>query len=728
MAERSALWTATEKVRELLDVIDQLRELFHDKRDGITLPAIAVIGNQSSGKSSVLERLSGVELPRGEGMVTKCALVLRMCCDPDLKEPFAVITGGTVKSKRIALGDVAANINDITSTLVSDDIKISQETITLQVVAPHVPDLTLIDLPGIVYRDEQASGAGGHPQIKDDIKRLYMSHIKNESCVILCVMPADVDAATQEATLWAEEVDPKGERTVGVVTKIDKADITDTRLGERLLGRGKNAWKFKLGAVAMRNRSQAQIDAGDDVQKVSQEEQRYFESHPGLNTLPSADRSNVLGAGALIKKLVAIQSEAVLKAIPQLQSDMASSLRAKEAQLAALPPACTQPFECHVTFNKQLDQFAETIRDVLEARHERLKAFKTPANDSESSAVAVHQGSADAAMTPRVTSSDTRDLHMMPRLQEYFDTFQENVREDSRVIFDADFHADVKRELDESRGPSLPDMPNPAVFKQFVGRMAEELGDAAHDLAQTVHDYTCTFCDALVEQFFSGFPSLHRFVQAALHDLLQESFDRTKAHIDEQLELEAEEFTMDNYYSQQLLKLRARIAEEISEGTYPASWDDEKALDCTEGLLEPIPPKSQAPTPSRGTYVSYVSTPAPATSAAPNHLDNAGQAVLNLQMQLFCYRKVVHKRFTDQVAAYIRLHFPRRLRDHAREYLHRAVVQEEGQLQCLMAEPEHLRNEREQLVAAIQRIKEGMKMVRAASTGGLVASTRARNG
>lgn len=54
-----------ERVRPCIDLIDSLRSLGVER--DLALPAIAVIGDQSSGKSSVLEALSGVALPRGSG-------------------------------------------------------------------------------------------------------------------------------------------------------------------------------------------------------------------------------------------------------------------------------------------------------------------------------------------------------------------------------------------------------------------------------------------------------------------------------------------------------------------------------------------------------------------------------------------------------------------------------------------------------------------------------------
>ena len=67
-----------EKVRPLMDKIDQVRSLLSSNEDGVVLPSVVVVGDQSSGKSTLLEALSLVELPKGSGIVTRCPLVLRL--------------------------------------------------------------------------------------------------------------------------------------------------------------------------------------------------------------------------------------------------------------------------------------------------------------------------------------------------------------------------------------------------------------------------------------------------------------------------------------------------------------------------------------------------------------------------------------------------------------------------------------------------------------------------
>ncbi|CAF4195081.1 unnamed protein product, partial [Adineta steineri] len=67
-----------EKVRPLMDKIDQVRALLSTNNDGVNFPNVVVVGDQSSGKSTLLESLSLVELPKGSGIVTRCPLVLRL--------------------------------------------------------------------------------------------------------------------------------------------------------------------------------------------------------------------------------------------------------------------------------------------------------------------------------------------------------------------------------------------------------------------------------------------------------------------------------------------------------------------------------------------------------------------------------------------------------------------------------------------------------------------------
>jgi len=168
----SSLFNA--EVRPLLDVVDRIRPYLAGEK--IELPAIVVVGDQSSGKSSVLESISGVQLPRGTNIVTRCPLELQLRQD---KETYAVISrpaqvglfGGDpskVVSERLdRLEDIGPAIERYTAEIAGANKGVSDRPISLRVHRPDAPDLTLIDLPGAAawrMRSQSALTTPPHPQ------------------------------------------------------------------------------------------------------------------------------------------------------------------------------------------------------------------------------------------------------------------------------------------------------------------------------------------------------------------------------------------------------------------------------------------------------------------------------------------------------------------------------------------------------------------------------------
>ena len=138
-------------IRPKLDAIDKVRH--HLTGVDIELPAIVVVGDQSSGKSSVLESLSGIGLPRGGNLVTRCPLELALRRG---QTESAVLSytdpndGSKEISNPIQLADIPDAVNAATRHLAGDNSGLVPALISLKVTKPEAPDLTLIDLPGIV--------------------------------------------------------------------------------------------------------------------------------------------------------------------------------------------------------------------------------------------------------------------------------------------------------------------------------------------------------------------------------------------------------------------------------------------------------------------------------------------------------------------------------------------------------------------------------------------------
>uniref|UniRef100_A0A8D1UYF5 Interferon-induced GTP-binding protein Mx1 n=1 Tax=Sus scrofa TaxID=9823 RepID=A0A8D1UYF5_PIG len=215
-----------EKVRPCIDLIDSLRALGVEQ--DLALPAIAVIGDQSSGKSSVLEALSGVALPRGSGIVTRCPLVLKLKKLVNEEDEWK----GKVsyRDSEIELSDASQVEKEVSAAQIAiagEGVGISHELISLEVSSPHVPDLTLIDLPGITR-----VAVGNQPyDIEYQIKSLIKKYICKQETINLVVVPCNVDIATTEALRMAQEVDPEGDRTIDLV-RLAFTDVSETNFNE----------------------------------------------------------------------------------------------------------------------------------------------------------------------------------------------------------------------------------------------------------------------------------------------------------------------------------------------------------------------------------------------------------------------------------------------------------------------------------------------------------------
>uniref|UniRef100_A0A8C4X528 Interferon-induced GTP-binding protein Mx-like n=1 Tax=Erpetoichthys calabaricus TaxID=27687 RepID=A0A8C4X528_ERPCA len=266
-----------QKVRPYIDLIDSLRSLGVDQ--DLPLPSIAVIGDQSSGKSSVLEALSGVSLPRGSGIVTRCPLELKMkkirAGEPwkgklkyrdnemDLNEPHSV-EQEIVKAQNIMAGTGSS---------------ISSELISLKIESSEVPDLTLIDLPGIAR-----VAVGNQPKdIGERIKGLIQTFIKKQETINLVVVPSNVDIATTEALKMAKEFDPTGQRTLGILTK---PDLIDKGNEENIVDIVRNlVIELKKGYMIVKCRGQQDIKKKLSLEEAIQNERVFFEQHSYFSPL-----------------------------------------------------------------------------------------------------------------------------------------------------------------------------------------------------------------------------------------------------------------------------------------------------------------------------------------------------------------------------------------------------------------------------------------------------------
>ncbi|KAL4637943.1 hypothetical protein ACB098_03G082300 [Castanea mollissima] len=235
------------------------------------LPSVAVVGGQSSGKSSVLESVVGRDfLPRGSGIVTRRPLVLQLHKTEGGQEYAEFLHAP--KRRLTDFAAVRKEIQDETDRITGRSKQISNIPIHLSIYSPNVVNLTVIDLPGLT----KVAVEGQPESIVEDIENMVRSYVEKPNCIILAISPANQDIATSDAIKLAREVDPSGERTFGVLTKLDLMDKGTNAL-DVLEGR---SYRLQHPWVGIVNRSQADINKNVDMIAARRKEREYFETSP----------------------------------------------------------------------------------------------------------------------------------------------------------------------------------------------------------------------------------------------------------------------------------------------------------------------------------------------------------------------------------------------------------------------------------------------------------------
>lgn len=220
-------------IKKMMEIQRLLKEAEYDGE--FKLPSIVVIGSQSSGKSSVLESLVGHEfLPKGSNMVTRRPLALHLVHAPEAQQDYAIFSSFKASSTGLAAStgpiydfQYVQSILKQLNLNVPEAEGVSDDPIELTIYSQHIPDLQLIDLPGYIQVPTQHQPAS----LRDRIIHLCEKYIQAPN-IILAVSSADVDIANSESLKASRQADPKGTRTIGVLTKMD---LVDPSYGVKLL-------------------------------------------------------------------------------------------------------------------------------------------------------------------------------------------------------------------------------------------------------------------------------------------------------------------------------------------------------------------------------------------------------------------------------------------------------------------------------------------------------------
>ena len=348
------------KLRKLINLVDQLRDC--GVQEYIQLPRIASLGTQSSGKSSVLESIVGLDfLPRGDGVVTRRPLELRLNHTTDGK-PWAIFD--EVKGEKFYdFNKVRETIEKLTDDVCAGEKNIVDKPIVLNVYSPTCPDLTLIDLPGITRVP-----VGKQPKnIEEITKKMAKRYCEDPLTIILCVIAANSDIATSDGLKMAKELDKNGTRTLGVLTKLDIMDKgTDAKkvlLNQEI--------PLTLGYIAVKNRSKQDLIDKISMEETQKKERDFFKNHPIYKHLPQS----CFGNDVLIKKLTKILFRIIRDNLPGIIKSINDAIKRCEEELKYLgtPIPTDEAGKISMIWNL-LSEYCEIFKHILRGKYDPKRA------------------------------------------------------------------------------------------------------------------------------------------------------------------------------------------------------------------------------------------------------------------------------------------------------------------------------------------------------------------
>ncbi|KAL8676121.1 MAG: hypothetical protein Q9186_007332 [Xanthomendoza sp. 1 TL-2023] len=336
---------------KLLEIIDKLMEL--DIQDSVALPQLLVVGDQSRAPDT---NFNLSIIPSKETSQENAARMKAWKVD------------GIESLNRKDFSRILEEVHVVMGISGSEGgpkKSFSDDFLKIEVAGPDQQHLSVVDVPGIFRKITE--GVTTQSDIVN-VRAMVERYMANPRSIILAVVPANVDIATQEILDMAKVQDPEERRTLGVLTKPDLVDEgAEDNVLNLLQG---TTHKLSLGWYMVKNPGQQDLKRGEDFDRHAAEK-AFFKNH----AIWSKVEKDKVGVDSLRLRLVELLTAIVRKEFSHVRMDVIQQLKKNEKTLKALGPSRAKADEQQRYLLELADRYHQTTVQALEAHYGSADVF-----------------------------------------------------------------------------------------------------------------------------------------------------------------------------------------------------------------------------------------------------------------------------------------------------------------------------------------------------------------
>ncbi|KAL4863924.1 hypothetical protein BDV12DRAFT_201641 [Aspergillus spectabilis] len=556
------------RTSQRLNQIDRVRA--NGVGDHVALPQLVVCGDQSAGKSSVLEGISGIPFPRQDGLCTRFATEIVLRHTPQAIRMTATIIPHSSRddegrrrlaSFRMEFRDFAELPGIIEAAGRSMGIRTSEDQVDapafaadvlrLELVGNTGLHLTIVDLPGLISVSENERDM----QLVSD---LVDSYLESSRTIVLAVVPASSDVDTQGIIQRARRYDKDGVRTVGIITKPDLINAgTEQRVAR--LAKNMDRTKLNLGFFLLKNPAPAELREGLSPVARKRAEQAFFSSEPWSSLGLDPSRVGIENLRVFLQELLDSHIE---RELPKVREELRELLERNCQDLAALGMERNTAGQIRIYltqisadfhglvragingdyggrdaqfFNVQGKNFANRLRAVVHLENEKF------ANHMR-----------EYGQTRKVVSREDNQS-----LESADQTMELSLNEEGQILVSKEGMAVwVKEVYHRTRGRELPGNYNHALLAELFHSQSMNWGKIAREHVDAVANLVSTFLQAALKFVIKDI-KVRQNVQNCVEKSVQGNMKRAIDELNVLLEDEARQpITYNHYYTDNVQKAR----------------------------------------------------------------------------------------------------------------------------------------------------------------------------